>query len=45
MKSRKDPGLSGLAAEMIQATADIGNRWIFNLCNDIVKEDCIPADW
>ena len=39
------PGLSGLTAEMIQATEDTGTQWLLDLCNDIVKEDCIPEDW
>jgi len=45
MKSHKAPGLSGLEAEMIQATGDIGTQWILDLHNGIVKEVCIPEDW
>jgi len=45
MKRYKAPCLSGLVAEMIQATGDIGTRWILDFCNGIVKEDCIPQDW
>jgi len=30
---------------MIQATGDIGTKWILDLCNSIVKEGCIPEDW
>jgi len=30
---------------MIQATGDIGTQWILDLCNGIVKNGCIPADW
>jgi len=37
--------LSGLVAEMIQATGDIGIQWILALCNGIVKEGSIPEDW
>jgi len=37
--------LSGLVAEMIQATKDIRTRWILDLCNSIVKEGYIPEDW
>jgi len=37
--------LSGLVAEMIQATGDIGTQWILYLCNVIVKGGCIPEDW
>jgi len=32
MKRHKAPGLSGLVAEMIQTTADIGTQWILDLC-------------
>jgi len=45
MKKHKAPGLSGLVAEMIQTTGDIGIQWILDLCNGIVKEGCIPEDW
>ena len=30
---------------MIQVTGDIGIQWILALCNDTVKEVCIPEDW
>ena len=43
-KKHKAPGLSGLIAEMIQATGDIGTQWILDLCNGIVKEGSIPQD-
>jgi len=45
MKRHKAPGLSGLVAEMIQATGDIGIQRILDLCNDIVKEGSMPEDW
>ena len=45
MKRHKAPGLSGLVAEMIQATRHIGTQWILDLCNGIVKEGSIPEDW
>ena len=32
IKRHKAPGLSGLVAEMIQATGDIGTQWILDLC-------------
>jgi len=44
MKRHKAPGLSGLVAEMIQATGDIQTPWILDLCNAIVKEGCIPEE-
>jgi len=30
---------------MIQATDGIGNQWLFDLCNGIMKECCFPEDW
>jgi len=45
MKRHKAPGLSGLLADMIQATGEIGTHWILHLCNGIVKEGNIPEDW
>jgi len=45
MKRHKAPGLSGLTAEMIQATEGIGTQWLLDLCSGIVKEGCIPEDW
>jgi len=45
MKRHKAPGLSGLVAEMIHVTTDIGTQLILDLCNGIVKEGCIPEDW
>ena len=45
MKRHKAQGLSGLVAEMIQTTGDIGTQWILDLCNDIMIEGCIPEDW
>ena len=44
MNRHKAQGLSGLVAEMIQATGDIGTKWLLDLCNGIVKEGCIPKD-
>jgi len=44
-KRHKAPELSGLAAEMIQATGNIGTQWTLDLCNGIVKEESIPEDW
>jgi len=45
MKRHKARGLSGLTAEMIQATGDTGTQWLLDLCNGIAKEGCIPEDW
>jgi len=45
MKRHEAPGISGLVAEMIQSTGDIGTQRILDLCNGIVKEGCIPEDW
>jgi len=43
MKRHKAPGLSGLTAEMIQAT--VGAPWLLDLCNGFVKEGYITDDW
>ena len=45
MKRHKAPGLSGLSAEMIQATQGIRIQWLLDLCIGIVKEGCISEDW
>jgi len=45
MKRHTAPGLSGLVAEIVQATGDIGTQWILDLCNGIVKEGSILEDW
>ena len=45
MERHKAPGLSGLVAEMIQATGDIGTQWILDLCNGIVEEGSISENW
>jgi len=45
MRRHKATGLSGLVAEMIQATGDIETQRILDLCNGIVKGGCIPEDW
>jgi len=38
MTKHKAAGLSGLVAEMTQATGDTGIQWLTDLCNGIVKE-------
>jgi len=45
MKRHKAPGLSGLSAEMIQATEGIGTQWLLDLCSGIVEAGYIPEDW
>jgi len=45
MKRHKAPGLSGLTAEMVQATEGIGTQWLLDLCNGVVREGHIPEDW
>jgi len=44
MKRHKAQGLSGLAAEMIESTGDIGTQHVLHLCTGIVKEGCIAED-
>jgi len=45
MRGHGAPGLSGLVAEVIRATGDVGIQWILDLCNGIVKEGGVPGDW
>jgi len=43
MKRHKAPGLSGLVAEMIQATGDIGTQWILDFSDyerKVVQQLC-----
>ena len=32
-------------SEMMKAAGGFGSRWMTDLINNIVKEDCIPDDW
>jgi len=43
-KIKRHECLSGLVAEMTQATGDIGTQWILDICNGIVKKGCIPDE-
>ena len=45
MKTDKAAGPTGLVAEMIQAAGDEGVRMMQDLCNEIVREKKMPADW
>ena len=44
-KSGKAAGLSGVIAEMLRASGDVGVQWVTDLCNKIVQEGKIPSDW
>jgi hypothetical protein len=43
-KSGKAAGSSGVVAEMLKASGDVGVRWVTELCNSIVREGKIPND-
>jgi len=45
MKAGKAVGQSGIGAEMLKAAGEAGVAWVTDLCNVIVKEGRIPADW
>jgi hypothetical protein len=45
MKAGKAVGPSGIGAEMLFAAGEAGVIWVTDLCNVIVKEGIIPADW
>ena len=44
-KSNKAAGPSGVVAEMLKASGDVGIQWVTDLCNKIVQEGKIPSDW
>ena len=44
-KSGKTAGPSGVVAEMLRASGDVGVQWVTDLCNNIVQEGEIPSDW
>jgi Reverse transcriptase (RNA-dependent DNA polymerase) len=45
MKAGKAVGPSGVGAEMLTAAGEAGVLWVTDLCNLIVKEGRVPADW
>ena len=45
MKIEKAAGPTGVVAEMLKAAGDEGVRWMTDLCNVIVREGKVPADW
>ena len=42
---RKAAGPSGIVIEMISASGVVGIKWMTELCNTILSEGHIPADW
>jgi len=44
-KSGKAAGPSGLVAEMLKASGNVGVQWVTDLCNAIVREGKVPNDW
>ena len=45
MKCNKAPGPTGLGAELLKAAGEDGISWLTDLCNTIVREGKLPADW
>ena len=45
MKIRKAAGPSGVAAEMIKASGEVGVDMITGLLNKIVRDGVVPAEW
>ena len=43
-RSCKAAGPSGVVAEMLKATGEVGIQWVTDLCK-IVQESKIPSDW
>ncbi|GAB1602276.1 uncharacterized protein LOC115214783, partial [Argonauta hians] len=44
-KLRKVTGPSGISAEMLKATGDIGCLVITKIVNQVIQEGTIPQDW
>ena len=42
---QKAAGPSGIVAEMLKASGDIGARLVADLANDMVRNGVIPSDW
>ena len=45
MKCNKASGPSGVVADMLKAAGEAGVAWVTDVCNAVVKEGRIPADW
>ena len=45
IKNGKAAGMSGIVAEMVKASGDIGIELITSLANQIMKDGDIPQDW
>ena len=45
MKNGKAAGPSGVVVEMLEAAGELGVQWMTDLCNAVVKDGTIPADW
>ena len=41
----KAAGPTGVVSKMMKEFGGVTSRWITDLINNIVKEDCIPDDW
>jgi len=41
----KSAGPSGVVVEMLKASWEAGTLWGTDVCNEIVREGCIPDDW
>jgi len=44
-KLAKAAGPSGVVAEMLKASGEVGIQWVTDLCNKIVQEGKLPNDW
>ena len=45
MKKGKVVGPTGVVSEMLKAAEGLGVEWLTDLCNAIMSEGRIPADW
>jgi Reverse transcriptase (RNA-dependent DNA polymerase)/Endonuclease/Exonuclease/phosphatase family len=45
MKNNKAAGPSGVVADMVKAAGEAGIIWVTDMCNAVVRDGRIPADW
>jgi hypothetical protein len=45
MKNNKAAGPTGVVSDLVKAAGEAGIVWVTDMCNAVVKEGRIPADW
>lgn len=44
-KTGKAAGPSGVVVDMVKAAGDVGEQWVTDICNAVVRDGHIPDDW